>query len=237
MRIWAISDLHLGFSTQKWMDVFGSHWKDHHLRVEAAWREAVAEGDIVLVPGDLSWAMKPADAAPDIAWFGSLPGSKVIVKGNHDYWWPSSQTKLRSLLPAGVYALKKRALVLGGVPIIGVRGPDFQLKDGGDPSELQDRLVRERHELLQSIEDLPRPDRWKVRPVALFHYPPFPLAAPESAFTRILEDIGCEHCVFGHLHTSADQARIFQGERRGVRYHLVSCDYLGFRPRLISEIS
>ncbi len=236
MRIWAISDLHLGFSTSKWMDVFGAHWRDHHLQVEAAWRELVAEEDIVLVPGDLSWAMKPSEVAPDLAWLGSLPGSKVLVKGNHDYWWPSSQTKLRALLPPRVYAIKKRAVTIAGVPIIGVRGPDFQLKDGEDPAALQERLVRERRELLQSIEDLPARETWRCRPLCLFHYPPFPFGSPESAFTRILEDVGCEHCVFGHLHTSADQSRIFQGERRGVRYYLVSCDYLGFRPRRIAEI-
>lgn len=236
MKIWAISDLHLGFSTRKWMDIFGEHWKDHHVQVETAWRASVAEEDIVLVPGDLSWAMKPSEVAQDLAWFGSLPGSKVLVKGNHDYWWPSSQKKLRELLPPRVYAIKKRAVLLGGVPIIGVRGPDFQLKDGEDPGVLQERLVRERRELLQSIEDLPPPETWKCRPLCLFHYPPFPLSSSESAFTRILEDVGCEHCVFGHLHTSADQARVFQGEQRGVRYYLVSCDYLGFSPRPIAEV-
>lgn len=235
MRIWAISDLHLGFSTDKWMDVFGNHWKDHHVRVESSWRELVGAEDVVLVPGDLSWAMKPAEVEADLAWLAALPGEKVLVKGNHDYWWPASQAKLKALLPRGIHAIKKRAVVLRGVPIIGVRGPDFQLKEGETPADLQSRLVRERGELLQSIEDLARQDGAARRPICLFHYPPFPLSSSESAFTRILEDIGCEHCLFGHLHTRADHSRAFQGERRGVRYHLVSCDYLEFRPRLIAE--
>src|SRR5512147_3257203 len=102
MKIWAIGDLHLGFSTGKWMDIFGAHWQGHAAKVEASWREVVAPGDIVLVPGDVSWAMKPAEVRQDLEWVAALPGTKVLVKGNHDYWWPGSQAKLRALLPPGV---------------------------------------------------------------------------------------------------------------------------------------
>ena len=85
MKIWAIADLHLGFSTGKWMDVFGDHWKDHHVKVERAWKERVEPDDVVLVAGDFSWAMKLGEAAVDFEWLATLPGRKVLIKGNHDY--------------------------------------------------------------------------------------------------------------------------------------------------------
>ena len=236
MRIWAISDLHLGFSTGKWMDIFGEHWKDHHLKVEAGWRESVAPGDIVLLPGDLSWAMKPADVQPDLEWLERLPGSKVLIKGNHDYWWPSTRAKLRAILPPSVQAIKKRAIVIRGVPVVGVRGTDFSPREDETIQEVERRLSRERDELLSSVEDLRRIYQGARAPICLFHYPPFPLGRSESAFTRIIEDAGCRHALYGHLHTQPEWDRVFQAERGGVRYRLVSCDALGFRPVLVDEV-
>ncbi len=233
MNIWAISDLHLGFSTGKWMDRFGDHWKSHHLRVEAAWKERVAEDDIVLLPGDFSWAMKSDEVAQEFEWLASLPGRKVLTKGNHDYWWPSSHKKLESLLPRGVYAIKKRALVLDGVPIIGVRGGDFWVREEGTLASSNAPLVRERHELLLSVGHLREIYSGDLPPIALFHYPPFRLGTCESVFTRILEDVGCKFCVFGHLHTEVEWKRVFQGEKNGVTYRLVSCDSLSFVPLLL----
>jgi len=236
MRIWAIADLHLGFSTGKWMDIFGESWKDHHVKVEASWREMIGDMDLVLLPGDFSWAMKPDEAATDLKWLASLPGRKVLIKGNHDYWWPSSHVKMAALLPPGVHAIKKRAVVIEGVPIVGVRGADFYLREGETPQVVEERLVRERGELLQSIADLERVGRGTRPPIALFHYPPYPVGRTESFFTRIIEDAGCKVCLFGHLHAPQEHQRVFQGERRGVRYALVSCDALGFRPMFVEEI-
>jgi len=235
-RVWAIADLHLGFSTGKWMDIFGEHWRDHHLKVEAAWRELVGPDDIVLLPGDFSWAMKPEEAATDFEWLAALPGRKVLIKGNHDYWWPGTARKLAELLPRGAHAIKKRAVLLDGVPIVGVRGADFLPRDGQAPEEAELRLRREREELLQSIADLDRVGRGSRPPIALFHYPPFPMGRSESLFTRILEDAGCDYCLFGHLHTRPEWQRVFQGEKHGIRYRLVSCDALGFRPFLVTEV-
>ncbi len=236
MKIWAISDLHLGFSTGKWMTRFGEHWRDHHLKVEAAWRERVADDDIVLSPGDFSWAMKAHDVAQEFEWLGALPGRKVLIKGNHDYWWPGSQKRLQALLPEGVYAIKKRALVIDGVAFIGVRGGDFLPCDGDDPETINSMLMRERRELLLSIGDLERQYDGTRAPIAMFHYPPFRIGSSESAFTRVLESAGCSHCVYGHLHSAEEWEAVFQGERNGVEYRLVSCDALDFAPLLIDTI-
>lgn len=235
MRIWGIADLHLGFSTGKWMDVFGERWTDHHLKVESAWRECVAPDDLVLLPGDFSWAMKLAEVAQEFEWLASLPGRKVLIKGNHDYWWPRSHAKLDSVLPEGVFAIKKRAVIVDGVPIVGVRGADFCGRESEIPRDVETRLRRERRELLQSAEHLREIYAGDRPPIAMFHYPPFPLERSESCFTRILEDIGANLCVYGHLHNPSEWNRTFQGEMRGVEYRLVSCDSLDFKPALLCE--
>ncbi len=266
IRIWAIGDLHLGFSTGKWMDRFGSHWIDHHVKVEASWRERVVPNDIVLLPGDFSWAMKPGDVARDFAWLAQLPGRKVLIKGNHDYWWPKTATRMQELLPPDTFAIKRKALVIDGIPFIGVRGGDFAPSGAsaaveagaveagaGGPStknvstknsgakdaaatDLGAELERERHEFTLSIEHLATLQGREHPPIALFHYPPFPMGASESFFTRMVEDAGARTCLFGHLHTQLDWERVFQGEFRGVTYRLVSCDFLDFKPLLIQEV-
>ena len=218
------------------MDVFGDHWKDHPEKIAAAWRELVAEGDIVLVPGDFSWAMRIEEVAIELEWLAGLPGRKVMIKGNHDYWWPSSRKKLRDILPEGVYAIKKTSLVLDGLPIIGVRGCDFVPRDPEAVLAAESNLHRERREFALSIESLAQQGPLGRAPIALFHYPPFPLWTHESVFTRMAEEAGCDHALYGHLHTAPEWKRVFQGERNGVRYHLVSCDALDFRPILIDEM-
>lgn len=236
MKIWAIADLHLGFSTGKWMDIFGDHWQDHHVKVEAAWRERVSGDDLVLLPGDFSWAMKLSEVRQDFDWLAALPGKKVLIKGNHDYWWSGSHAKVQSALPADVWAIKKRAVVVDGVPIFGVRGADFCIRENQTPEDVEKRLVRERRELLASLDHLHTLYQGDRSPIAMFHYPPYPMHARQSAFTRILEDAGCRLCIFGHLHSSPEWERVFQGEERGIDYRLVSCDALGFEPVLLETL-
>ena len=219
------------------MDKFGDHWKDHHLKVEKAWRERVGDEDLVLHPGDFSWAMKATDVQVDFEWFSALPGRKVMIKGNHDYWWPSSRKKLGELLPDGVYAMKKSALLVDGVPFVGVRGGDFYPREEQTFTNIEENLARERREFLMSIEALAAIEGERVRPpIALFHYPPFPIGRSESLFCRMVEDAGCDLCVYGHLHSTAEWERVFRGEKNGVAYHLVSADALDFEPKLLCEV-
>src|SRR5262249_47822628 len=113
MAVFAISDLHLGFAVDKPMDRFGPQWAGHPEKIERAWRERVAEGDTVLVCGDTSWALKLDDAAPDLAFVGRLPGRKLLIRGNHDYWW-GSLAKVRRSLPPGVDLLQNDARQIEG---------------------------------------------------------------------------------------------------------------------------
>jgi len=110
MKIYALGDLHLSFSSGKPMDVFGDHWKDHHLLLQRNWQEQVREEDLVLLPGDLSWAMTLDEAQDDLMWLESLPGKKIICKGNHDYWW-TSISRLRKMLLSGIIPLQQKPLL------------------------------------------------------------------------------------------------------------------------------
>ncbi len=246
MRIWAISDLHLSLARPKPMDVFGDHWRAHEARVEAAWRERVMPEDVVCLPGDLSWALKLPEAAPDLAWLGRLPGRKVLVKGNHDYWW-GAIGKVRGALPPETYALQHDAVVLDGVGFAGARGwvdPTLDFRAlGPSPPEAEegpDRLVgirgeddekiyrRELDRLEASLRCLGGDAR---RRIALLHFPPTSPALEETPVTRLLERYGVECAVFGHLHgRGAEGFANPYGVRGGVTYLLVSADFAGFAP-------
>lgn len=243
MRIWALSDLHLSLGGDKPMDVFGAHWRDHHLRMAEAWDAVVAADDIVLSPGDLSWAGKPAEAAADLAWLGARPGRKILVKGNHDHWWPKSRVKLESLLPPRTWALKKTACRIDGIGFFGARGGDFapltRYGDTRTPADIAEALVKEQRELEASIAHLDALDAeagtGRGQRICLFHYPPLPPAGAPGPFASLIAAAGATLCVYGHLHgTEVDPDRI-EGRIGGVDYRCMSCDQIGFAPRLLLE--
>ena len=236
--IWALSDLHLSLSGAKPMDVFGDHWEEHHTRMALAWDQTVAADDIVLTPGDFSWAMKAAEAAADFAWLGQRPGHKILVKGNHDYWWPPTQSKMREVLPPNTHALKKTACRIHGVGFFGVRGGDFApLTRYGDKRSAEDIevwLAREEAELTASISALDRLDAeagaTRGARICLFHYPPIPPGRSHSRFTPIIEAAGASHCIYGHLHGRELGPAKVEGTFNGVTYRCTSCDVVGFAP-------
>ena len=124
MNIYAIGDLHLSGASPKPMDIFGDHWADHWVKIKENWHSLVKADDIVLIPGDLSWAMRPEEAATDISEICALPGRKVLIKGNHDYWW-GSIVKVRSMLTNYTYALQNDSIVFDDFVIAGTRGWDM----------------------------------------------------------------------------------------------------------------
>lgn len=245
MKLWGLSDLHLSFAFPKPMDVFGERWRNHGERLGEAWRARVSPDDVVCLPGDLSWALKTPEAAGELAWLGALPGRKVLVKGNHDYWW-GSLSKVRKALPPGVFALQNDALALDGAAFAGARGwvdPDLEFhtlcppSPGEDASALcaiqgaeEDAKIyrRELERLEASLRALDPRARLRV---ALLHFPPTSPALEETAVTRLLERYGVDVAVFGHLHSPASEH--FEnpyGARNGVRYYLVSADFAQFAP-------
>ncbi|MGN0773934.1 MAG: metallophosphoesterase [Candidatus Ventricola sp.] len=233
MRIFAIGDLHLPGGDKKPMDVFGPHWENHFERISTDWRARVSDQDVVLIPGDISWAMQLDKALEDLRRIGTLPGRKLILRGNHDYWW-SSLTQLRSNLPEGMHAVQNDAYDAGDVVFCGTRG--WTLPQAGGAAISQDEKIY-RREVMRLEMSLQAAKRMaNGRPVfAMMHYPPL---LPEYArsgtdFARLLTQYGVSRCVYGHLHGASVQ-RGFNGLYDGVQYDLVSCDALRFALKDVS---
>ncbi|HEX5010850.1 MAG TPA: metallophosphoesterase [Planctomycetota bacterium] len=255
MRVFALSDPHLSLGTPgKEMDRFGSHWVRHAERMAAAWDERVGADDLVLVPGDISWARDLAGAAPDLQWLAARPGTKLILKGNHEHWWPESRRKLEAALPPGVRAVQGDALRVGDVAVCGTRlwdAPGVSYHDviawEGEPisRELTDAdaaasLKVYQRELGRLDRALAALDRSAPLRLAMLHYPPVgPAPAggalPGNELTARFAAAGVQHVVFGHIHAlRADARPRIGGVLDGVHYHLAAVDFIGFKPLLLA---
>lgn len=222
MNVFAISDLHLSLSSDKPMDVFGDQWKDHHFKVARDWKERVGEGDLVLLPGDHSWALKLEEAEEDLAFIAGLPGRKVLLKGNHDLWW-QSRKKLEEVLDPSLYIIQNDALTFEGFTVAGSRGWISPLDDNFSQED-EKIYARECLRLEMSLKAA------KGRPVdvCMIHYPPVSREGVETDFARIMKDYGVKRCIYGHLHGQSTQYA-FEGQLGGIDYRLVSCDHLAFK--------
>ncbi len=221
MKIYAISDLHISTNTDKPMDVFGGNWVGYLDKIKADWQKKVSAEDIVLIAGDISWAMNIEDAKEDLDFFKDLNGKKVFIKGNHDFWW-SGIGKVRDIMPENCFALQNDSIRFDGVVICGSRGwavpgsPDFDEKDRKIYSRETERFklsLKSAEKLIQSGDKL----------IAMIHYPPFNVKRESSAFTDIFEEFNVHSVIYGHLHgknVRADKLVI----KNGVKYYLSSCD-------------
>jgi len=230
MRVFAIADLHLSSSGQKPMDVFGPEWEGHAEKLAANWRRVVGPDDLVLICGDLSWAMTLDEARPDLEFIDSLPGRKYFIRGNHDYWCARPSRVRRALGPT-MRLIRFDADVYRRVGVCGVRGwiwpghPEFDAERDGRHW----RRACQRLELsLQALTAL----RWDVA-VAMFHYPPG-LGDGAGEMRRMIEAAGVSYCVWGHLH-GEDARGAFEGEANGVVYRCVSADLVEFTPTALFE--
>jgi predicted phosphohydrolase len=227
--IWTISDLHLSTAHPKPMDVFGPHWKNHPERIAAAWRERVAPDDWVLVAGDISWAMKLSDALIDLRWIDALPGRKVLIRGNHDYWCSRRVKPIRPHLPPSLSLLGADALDLGPAVVCGTRGWSTPGTPGHDPATDDPIYERELGMLDRALEQAAELAAGARPIIVMLHYPPF-LNRQPTEFARRIAAAGARACVYGHLHRPHDWAAAVQGQVEGVFYQLTACDYLGFGP-------
>lgn len=227
MAVFAISDLHLP-ARQKPMDVFGAHWANHFDKISEDWRARVRNEDIVLLPGDLTWAMHLEEAMEDVRRVGEMPGKKLILRGNHDYWW-SAIGRVRRAFPENMFAIQNDAMLLDGILFAGTRGWTIPGADA-DPDDVR-IYNRERLRLEMSMKAARRIDA-NAPIVAMLHYPP--LMESAKGFSDILENYGVADCVYGHLH-GASIAGAVRGLRGGVRYHQVSCDGLDFKLYLLKN--
>jgi len=226
MSLFAIGDLHLPGGDEKPMEIFGDHWEGHFERISQDWRSRVREEDTVLIPGDISWAMQLRDARPDLEAIGALPGRKLIIKGNHDYWW-NSMTQVKSVLPQGMQAIQHSAVDLGDCVVCGTRGWVFPTKD--TPLSKEDQRIYNR-EVIRLEMALQEGNKIRNgRPlIVMMHYPPLYDLERETEFTRLLAAHHADAVVYGHLHGAGIRVG-YNGVWEGVRYMLASCDSLDFR--------
>lgn len=211
------------------MDIFGPHWLNHFERIREDWLEHVDAQDIVLLPGDLSWAMHLEEAREDLARIGELPGKKLLLRGNHDYWW-SSIGRVRRALPEGCFALQNDSVLLDGMLFAGSRGWQIPAEPDGDSDDA--RIYRRERQRLEMSLKSARAKSNDAPLIAMMHYPPRGESA--EGFSDILKCFGVEHVVYGHLH-GAGLAGALRGEVDGIFYHQVSCDGLDFKIARIIE--
>jgi predicted phosphohydrolase len=243
MTIWAIADLHLALSVpSKRMDAFGGKWIHYIEKIKDHWVSLVGTGDLVLIAGDISWAMRPEEAQIDLTWIDQLPGTKLILRGNHDYWW-SSPSKVSKILPPSLHFLQNNAfdwndVTIGGARLwdsseyqfyhlIDVKGDLKALSTEESDKEKSERIFqRELLRLEMSLKCLNKESRTRI---AMTHYPPISSDLKRSRVHELLKKYHVNICLFGHLHNLKEGAAPF-GESEGIQYILTSADYLDFKP-------
>jgi hypothetical protein len=234
MRLFALGDPHLSFDREgkeyKPMGIFGDSWQNHGEKIRQHWLEQVTAEDVVLLPGDISWAMTLEELQPDLDFLAALPGKKIISKGNHDLWWDSLR-KLKKILPADFAILQNNSYLFGDVAVCGTRGwicPEGQFADEHDTKIFQRELGRLRLSLDSVPKDIPHK-------IVMLHYPPINSKQEKSAFVELMAQYDVALCLYGHLHSYAVQNAL-EGQHWDMEFQLVSADYLGFTPKLIWQL-
>ncbi len=240
MNVFALGDLHLSFEQRvipgdwdsvkeyKPMDIFGDEWNQHYKKIYKNWFKVVGNQDLVLVPGDISWATDLEETEFDFEYIERLPGKKILLKGNHDYWWQGIG-KVRSALPANTYSIQNDSLNFEKVSIAGTRGwtapNSFQFSEH-DEKVFRRELIR--LELsLKSVED------YNNVLIVMLHYMPTDESHSKNELIELLVDYNVDICVYGHLHGDEAHQNRLTGTRWGIDFHLVSADFLHFQPQLI----
>lgn len=225
MKVFAISDLHLSGLTNKPMDVFGAGWEGHFEKIKNDWLSKVGQDDMVLVCGDISWGTTLEEGLYDLNSLKDLPGKKVFIRGNHDYWW-NGITKLRRAAPdRSFYFLQNDSLKIGNVVICGSRG--WSCPGSADYSERDERLyLREAERFKLCFKDAEKYRQEGDILLAMIHYPPMGQKLQPSLFTQIFEENGVDKVIFGHIH--GEGYFPFRQVKNGIEYVLTSCDKVGF---------
>ena len=229
MSIFAIADTHLSFSDEKPMDIFGG-WQDYVKRLEENWKKVVTDKDTVVIAGDISWAMSLDGALADFKFLNSLPGQKLIFKGNHDYWW-CTMKKMESFLKSNnldsIKILHNNAVRIGDFAVCGSRGWFFDAESDPDNKV----LLREAGRVRRSVECA---KELGGEPIVFLHYPPLTVNMVCSEIADELKNGEVKRCFYGHLH-GASLKSAFVGEKDGVKYDVISADFLKFMPKLIEK--
>lgn len=225
MSLYTLGDPHLSFGVDKPMDIFGG-WSNYVDRIEKNWRENISQDDTVLIAGDISWAMKLEETLPDFRFISSLPGKKIILKGNHDYWW-GSKTKIEKFFSANgiedISVLFNNAYLVDGIAVCGTRGWFYDAQSSQDEKVLS----REAGRLRMSIECAKKLDGELV---VFLHYPPVFAGRECPEIMNVLLEYNVKKCYYGHLHGKKTHSLAVVGNYKGIEFKLISCDYTHFMP-------
>ena len=228
MAVYTIADLHLSLDGKKPMDVFPG-WNDYVSRLTKNWNALVTPQDTVVIAGDISWAMKLEDADLDFAYLNRLPGKKLLLKGNHDYWW-STRKKIETYLTDRGFStlsiVHNSAVPVGEIAVCGTRGWLYN----AETLEDQKIVNREVGRLTTSLREA---ESLGLRPVVFLHYPPLYANFRCGEILNVLKEWNIRDCYFGHIHGSQAAKRAVVGEYSGIKMHLISCDTVQFTPVLV----
>jgi uncharacterized protein len=224
MGLYAISDLHLALSGDKPMDVFGEHWYKHHEKIKENWLEKISDEDTILIAGDISWSMKMEEGLKDLDWIHELPGRKIFVRGNHDYWWQSI-SKLNNLYE-DMNFIQNNYFTYEDYALCGTRG--WTCPGGEHFTEHDEKIYSRELIRLKLSLDLAVKNGYK-KFMVMIHYPPTNERFEETEFIKIFKEYGVEKVFYGHLH-GYSLKRVMVGEVEGIEYILTSADYINFDP-------
>ena len=228
MSIYVIGDLHLSFGVNKPMNIFGENWDEHYEKIKINWLKKVKEDDTVILPGDFSWATYLEESEKDFDFLNCLPGRKILLKGNHDYWW-TTVTKMKKFLEEknfkNIDFLYNNSFLIENKIIVGTRG----WITNQNSKENYKILKRENDRLKLSLDSGIKQFGKEKDIIAFIHYPPFykDIVPDEINFKKTLEKYSVKKCFYGHLHADSHREAI-EGNIGGVEYYLVSSDYLKF---------
>jgi len=230
MALYAISDLHLALSGDKPMDIFGDNWYRHDEKIKNNWINIISEKDTVLIAGDISWSMHMEEGIKDLEWIHSLPGTKIFIKGNHDYFW-TSITKLNELYE-DMNFIQNNFYTYRDYAICGTRGwnnPKSENFTEHDEKIYRRELIR----LRLSLETAVKNGFNKI--IVMVHFPPFSEKEEENDMTNLLEEYPVGKVIYGHLHGSSLQRIKDKINKNNLEYIITSCDYINFTPIKILE--
>jgi uncharacterized protein len=224
MHIYAIGDLHLsGEPPTKPMEVFGLHWQGHKQKIADNWQQQVTDCDTVIICGDISWAMSLEAAAQDLDWLAALPGRKLLLRGNHDYWW-GSLSKMQQRYGKSFEFLQNDCIMLDDIAVCGTRGWILPSAEGFSEEDVK-IYKREGIRLELSLKQACAHHPQQI--IAALHYPPLFSRTEHTCFTNLMHQYSVNHCVYGHIH-GENHVTVFEGIRENISYKLVSCDTQGF---------
>ena len=225
MSIFTIGDLHLSFSTDKPMNVFGDNWANHEEKIKENWIKTVSQEDYVILPGDFSWAMYLEEAYQDFKYLEELPGKKILLKGNHDYWWTTIK-KMKDFLEnnnlKSIDFIYNDSRLIENKIIVGTRG--WNLSDTENSEKM---IKRENNRLELSIQDGLKKYGEDKEIITFIHYPPITLNNSNSIFIQTMEKYNIKKCFYAHLHGNSHKDAV-EGEHNGINFKLISADYLNF---------